>query len=297
VLIEKRKEDNLETLKPSGPNAQQIEYWNEQAGPRWVALQGFINPQVRPLGHKAMDKAGLAQGEHVLDVGCGCGDTTLELARRVGHEGIVNAVDISTVMLSRAEELARDEGLTNIRFLNSDAQTYDFEDRYDLIFSRFGVMFFAQPVEAFANLRKALKPEGRLTFLCWQALSENQWMLVPLMAALPHIPPPTPPEPGSPGPFSLADPKRIEGILQAAGFQDIELESLRQTVVVGEGYDLDQVTEFSMQMGPAAPALRTAPPATRQKVAAAIRDALAPHVSNGAIRLPAAAWIVSAARG
>src|SRR5262249_38336345 len=149
----------------------------------------------------------------VLDVGCGCGDSTVDLARRVAPDGTVVGMDISAVMLERARQTAREQGV-NARFEHADAQTHAFAPAsFDVLFSRFGVMFFADPTAAFANLRSALRPGGKLAFVCWQSLAENPWMLVPLGAAFQIIPPPPMPAPDAPGPFAFADQSRVRSIL------------------------------------------------------------------------------------
>src|SRR5438477_469726 len=149
-------------LEASGPNAEQIRYWNETAGPKWTAFQQVLDEQLGALGRRAMDRAGVARRERVIDVGCGCGDTTIELGRRVGPQGTVLGVDVSTPMLERAATQARAAQLANVRFENTDAQTHRFSPgQCDLVFSRFGVMFFADSVTAFTNLRAALQPCAR----------------------------------------------------------------------------------------------------------------------------------------
>src|SRR5262245_36853821 len=195
-------------------NQEQIRYWNEQAGPRWVKRQQQLDVQINQIGLAAMQRASIKPGEDVLDVGCGCGQTALELAERVGPQGLVTGIDISQPMLARARERQREVGMQNIEFLNADAQTYTFgRERFDLAFSRFGVMFFDNPSAAFGNICTALRPNGRLCFLCWQALEKNDWARIPLMAATQHVQPPTPPTPGAPGPFAFADPDRVRHIL------------------------------------------------------------------------------------
>jgi SAM-dependent methyltransferase len=260
-----------------------------------VALQKFIDTQIRPLGLAVMERVPIRSGQDVLDVGCGCGDTTLELARRVAPGGTVTGIDISTVMLEQARAAARDGKLGNIRFANADAQTHAFEPgSCDVVFSRFGVMFFAQPEAAFTNLHRALRTDGKLAFICWQPLSENPWMAVPLMAALQHIPPPPIPPPGAPGPFAFGDAERVRGILSAAGFKDIGIEPLCETLTIGGGYGLDQVVDFLLQMGPTGTALRDATPELLERVAGSVRDSLQPYVTEKGVRMPSAAWLVTA---
>lgn len=282
-------------IDATGPNAEQFKYWNEVSGSKWVELHDLIDDQIRPLGRAAMERAALRPGERVLDIGCGCGDTSVELARRVAPGGAVSGFDISGPMLARARERARQQGVA-AQFEQADVQTYAFQPATaDVAFSRFGVMFFADPVAAFTNLRRALRPGGRLAFACWQAVGENPWMFVPLGAALQLIPPPGMLNPDAPGPFAFAQAERVRGILGAAGFSDIELEDRRETLTVGGGRGLDDTVEFMLQMGPAAAALREAPdPSLKPRVAAVVREAVAPYVTPAGVRMDSASWIVRA---
>ncbi len=285
------------TSEPGGPNAEQVRYWNEQAGPRWVAHQAALDAQLDVLGTRTMERARVAAGEAVLDVGCGCGSSTLELARRVGAAGRVLGIDLSAPMLEVARRRASEAGLTNVGFEQDDAQTRRFpEASFDLVFSRFGVMFFADPVAAFANLRGALEPGGRLAFVCWQSLAQNPWMAVPLGAMREHVELPPPPPPDAPGPFAFADRARVERILAAAGFTGIGFESVEETLVVGGTKSLDEAVSFVFQLGPAAAALREADDATRERATRAVRAAIEPYHGPGGARFPSAAWLVTAAR-
>ena len=283
-------------LAATGPNAEQIRWWNEQSGPRWVASEAVLDAQIAPLGLAAMERARIAAGERVLDVGCGCGQTTLQLAERIGPRGSVTGIDVSTPMLERARARAVERGLAHTRFLNADAQTTAIGTAaFDLIFSRFGVMFFADPTAAFANLRASLAPGGRVVFVCWQELMRNPWMRVPLLAAAPHLPPLTPPAAGAPGPFAFADPARVRGILEAAGFADVAIDPCESELAVGGvGGNLEQAVELVMQLGPLAAALREADADLRLRVAASVREAIAPYATPAGVKLGSAAWIVRA---
>jgi SAM-dependent methyltransferase len=283
-------------MQATGPNAEQIAFWNETAGPKWVALQDVLDQQIRPLGQAVMDRTGIASGERVLDVGCGTGDSTVELARRVGPTGSVTGVDLSAPMLARARQRASAAGLHNVTFEAADAQTTRLERaRFDVCFSRFGVMFFIDPAAAFTNLHAALRPGGRLGFVCWQALADNPWMRVPLGAAARHITLPPPPEPGAPGPFSFADPARVRVILEGAGFGDVTLVDHRSMLTIGGGKGLDEVTDILLTgVGPTSAAMRQADPAARAAVAAAVREALAPYHTSAGVRMEGAAWLVTA---
>lgn len=285
----------MDRITSTGPNAEQIEYWNETSGARWVEMNDLIDAQISPLGEAAMMRAAVTPGERILDIGCGCGQTSLQLAEKVGADGQVLGLDLSAVMLGRARERAERAGLSNLEFRNADAQTESLGGGFDLLFSRFGVMFFASPEEAFSNLRSALRPGGRLTCVTWQSLGLNTWMQVPLAAAAKHLPPSgPPPDPTAPGPFSFADSVRVEAILAAAGFEQIAHESLERDLLVGGGRSLDETVSFVIQLGPAGAALRDADDALRSKVAVEVRSALEPYADESGVRMPAAAWIVSA---
>ena len=287
-------------LDAEGPNAEQIEYWNEVSGEKWVALNDVIDAQIEPLGRAAIDAAGLRPGERVLDVGCGCGQTTLQLAERVGSAGAVRGVDVSGPMLARARERAAEARLAHVELVQADAQTEGFDPDFDLVFSRFGVMFFAEPERAFANLLSALRPGGRLTWLTWQPLPCNPWMLVPVSAAAKHLPPSDPPDPEAPGPFALADAARTERMLAAAGFEDAQHTPLERELLLAGGGGLDEAVRFVLQLGPLGGALREAGEEVRAAAARDVRAALEPYYVEDAggrgVRMPAAAWLVTAHR-
>jgi SAM-dependent methyltransferase len=278
-------------------NPEQHQYWNETAGPKWAQLSDVIDTQIAPLGGEALDRIGVGAGQRVLDVGCGCGQTTFELARRVGAEGAVLGADISRPMLESARDRALEAGLRNARFEHSDAQVHPFEaEAFDLVFSRFGVMFFSDPVAAFANLLRALRPGARLGFVCWQALAQNAWMLRPMAAVAPLLSLQPPSDPHAPGPFAFADADRVTRILQDAGFGSVAVEGMERELLVGGGASLDDTVGFLLQMGPAGAALRDAAEDVRNKAAAAVRDAIAPFETEVGVRMPAAAWLFQATR-
>jgi SAM-dependent methyltransferase len=281
----------------AAPNAEQRVYWSDVTGPRWVAQQAELDAQLASLGREALDRAEIALGARVLDVGCGCGQTLLDLGERVGPAGRVLGVDISSVMLARAEQRVRDRGMDHVAVLHADAQTHAFEPgAFAHVFSRFGVMFFADPVAAFANLRRALAAGGRLTFICWQSLAANPWMALPMRAAAAHVTLPPPSAPDAPGPFSFADPERVRGILQAAGFSQIEPTSLAHELPLGD--DAAAATRRCLQMGPASAALRMATERGEKvdvdALHAAIEAALAPFARADGVRMPSASWLVEA---
>lgn len=282
-------------MADSPTNQDQIRYWNEESGLKWVRNQQRLDAQIEPLGLAAMQRADIKPGEQVLDVGCGCGQTSLALASRVGPSGAVVGLDISQPMLARARERQLELKLTNLEFICADAQTHALtRDRFDVIFSRFGVMFFEDPTAAFRNLRGALRATGRLCFVCWQELAKNDWARIPLKAALQHVPPPPPPVPHAPGPFAFADPDRLRHILTTAGFSDVVLDTHQTALSLGGATTVEEAAEFSLDIGPVGTLLRTADADTRARVASSIREALRPYAGPNGVRLTGAAWIVFA---
>ncbi len=276
------------------PNAEQIRNWNVVAGPQWVLRQELLDRQLGLLGAQGISALGDLSGLRVLDIGCGCGATSLTLADAVGPTGSVTGVDLSGVMLARARERAA--GRANLAFIEADAQVATLgEAVFDKVFSRFGVMFFANPVAAFGNVRRALRPGGSLAFVCWQPLDANPWMLIPLQAVL-ALGLPTPPvvQPDGPGPFSLSSADHVRSILGDAGFTDVSLARGGAEISLGGSVDLDTAVVAAAQHGPAGFALRDAPESTVTAAHTALRAALAPYHGPQGVRLRGSTWIVSA---
>ena len=198
---------------------EQRAYWNGEPGGRWLARADDTDRMLEPILEAAIAQAKVMPGETVLDVGCGCGASLIALARAVGETGRVVGMDISEQMLGLARE--RTATLPQVECIVADAATHDFSAlQADLIFSRFGVMFFGDPAAAFANMKRGLKPGGRIVFACWRGIQENAWMDVPLRAAYKHVPRQPRPGPEDPGPFSFADTERVTRIFREAGLPD-----------------------------------------------------------------------------
>jgi ubiquinone/menaquinone biosynthesis C-methylase UbiE len=276
-----------------GPIRDQIAYWNDEAGAFWVARQESQDVTLAPVGEAALDRTGIRPGETVIDIGCGCGATTIELARRVGEKGRVLGIDVSRPMLARARE--RTGAMANVTLVEADATTHPFEPgRADLLFSRLGVMFFADPPKAFANLRSALKPGGRLAFACFRAPQLNPFFTTSLRAATEFVPPPPKTAPGEPGPFAFAEEAHVRRILDAAGFKDVKLEAVDLDLDAGSGKGLDEAVVNAREIGPSSRVLRGQPADLVAKAEAAIRKAYAAVEKNGRIPLAAAIWVVTA---
>lgn len=282
---------------PAPVNADMIRLWNDVSGPIWLALQRRLDAQLDPVGMALLSRLELPRGGRVLDIGCGCGSTSLELARRVGSEGHVTGVDISAPMLARAAERAAAAGLGNVDFVRADAQTHAFEaGAFDVAFSRFGVMFFDNPTAAFRNLCGALAPGAPIAFVCWRTAKENAWVRVPMEAALKVLTPPPPPDPEAPGPFAFARRARLEAILTDAGFDGIDIAPYDAPIHLGGAGELDEVVDFVLKIGPTAALLREQGLEHLDAVRAEVRAALAPHHREGAVALDGAMWIVHAKR-
>ena len=276
-----------DTVRPA-----QIAYWDGPGGVHWVRRQEVWDRALAPLTAALLAHAAPKPGERVVDVGCGCGDTTLALVPLVGASGHVLGIDVSQTMLARAAE--RLPPGAPVELVCADVTTHGFAPTYDLLLSRLGVMFFHEPVRAFANLRSALKPGGRMAFCCFRPTAENQWAMVPLRAAYAHVPPPPRPGPEDPGPFSFADETRVRRILGEAGFTAIALDRLDVDIDLGAGGGLEAAVESALEVGPTSRALEGRPAADRAAVAGELRKALAAHLRGTTVALSAALWLVRA---
>jgi SAM-dependent methyltransferase len=274
-------------------NSAQAEYWNSNAGQKWTDHQEHQDQVLRPISDRLIAAAEPKPGDRVIDVGCGCGATTIDFAERVGPAGAALGLDVSEPMLRRARERAPRN--LPIRFELADATVYPFEpEAADLVVSRFGVMFFADPAKSFANLRKGLKPGGRLAFACWREAKQNPFFILPLREAGKHAPPLPETGPEEPGPFAFASEARVRRILGDAGFADIGLEAhdLELDIAVGRG--LDAAVRAATTIGPTSRMLDGESEAIRAAATADIRKALAAHARGESVPLGAAIWIVTA---
>lgn len=283
------------------PNAEQIEYWNGEAGEGWAERDRQMEKTLGPIGEQAITAAAPASGEKVLDIGCGCARTSFSLLDKVGPTGRVLGVDISGPMLRVAAATAGQlpaELQSAVDFAHADASEHPFEaGSFNLAFSRFGVMFFADPAAAFANIRRALKPGGRLAFICWAPVPENEWVTVPMGAALQHMPRPEPMPPNAPGPFGLADPEFTMQVLRDAGFTAIDINPFRPTMQFGHGMERERVADFFIDAGPVSRLLKDASAELVETVRQAMADAIMPYYDGATVNLGGSCWIVTARNG
>jgi SAM-dependent methyltransferase len=279
-------------VDPEQVNADQLAFWNGQGGRTWVARQAHTDTILAPVS-KALLRAAAAQpGEAVLDVGCGCGASTIEVAHSVGPQGRVAAFDISSPMLEEGRRRAALAGVSNIDWLDADPSTAALPG-YDLLLSNFGVMFFGDPVAAFSHLRRAANPGARMVFVCWRGLGENPWMKVPMDAASAHLPPRPKTAPNAPGMFAFSDPDYLSGLLSAAGCEAPRIESLDLDLDIAAGRGLEEAVAQSTQIGAVSSWLRGQPAEVAAAAAASIREQLATYQKEECVRLRGAMWLVS----
>lgn len=273
-------------------NGAQVDYWNGEGGEHWATFAARYDEVLEGFGTALAAAADPRAGDRVVDVGCGSGSTTLAVADRVQSNGSVLGLDLSTHLVTLARRRAETAGAANVRFEVADAAQFDLEaGSVDAMVSRFGVMFFADPPVAFAHLRSALRPAGRLTFVCWQSPLANEWITVPGSAIVTHVElPPT--DPSGPGMFSMSDPDEIMSTLEGAGFDRIQIESL--VVPQRFGDSLDEAVAFMTETQVAARLLSGLDPARRGRVLEALHVGLAPHATPDGVFLDGAAWLVHA---
>jgi SAM-dependent methyltransferase len=263
----------------------------------WAEVRELLELQLAPLGRRGLAALAPRPGESVLDIGCGGGETALDLARAVAPDGTVVGIDLSAAVLAFAQRAAQgcekgcEKGCERVRFVQGDAAVFPFEPAsFDAAFSRFGVMFFADPTAAFINIRRSLRPNGRLAFVCWRALEENPLDILPLKAASAYLPPQPAHDPDAPGPFAFANPDRVRGILERAGFGEIDITAHDEQV--GSG-DLDAMLAVCSRVGALGKILRENPE-LRAAALPAVRSALAAHDGPDGVKLNAATWVVTA---
>jgi SAM-dependent methyltransferase len=257
-----------------------------------VARQEHTDITLAPVMEALLAFAAPRTGERVLDIGCGCGATTLEFARAVGPAGRVAALDISGPMLAEGQARAEAAGIANVDWRLADAATAAL-DGFDLLTSAFGVMFFGDPVAAFAHMRRAANPGARMAFVCFRPLAENPWMEVPMNAVSRHLPPRPKPVPNAPGMFAFADPQRVSEVLTAAGWTPPRLDKLDLDLDIAAGRGLEGAVAQSSQIGVVNSWLRNQSAEVVAAAIASIREALTAHLDGASVRLPGAMWLVS----
>jgi SAM-dependent methyltransferase len=280
------------------PNADFIRVWNEILAPKFARFRHILVDGFRGHSDAAFARHPVRSGERTLDVGCGFGDTTVELARRAGPAGSALGIDCCDGFLDYGRREAQAKGIDNARFVVADAQTERFESEFQLCFARFGTMFFQSPVDALRNLQHALTPGGRLNMLVWRDIADNDWLALPKQSAQAHLPPP--PEKGQscgPGPFSMADPDVVRAILNSAGFVNVELE--RFDVPVTVGLTVPEAIDFQLAIGPAGELMREAGDLGVEKralIAAELGSLNEKYRTHAGVVMNSSSWCVTAER-
>lgn len=279
---------------------QAVEDWDGEVGERWLAHLDVFESMIAPVGEAIIAKAGFRPGEKIAEVGCGGGASSLDIARAIGAEGHLTAIDISELLLTKARDRIAAAGLGNVSFLCADGQTATpTEAPFDRLFSRFGVMFFEDTTSAFANMRSWLKPGGEMVFACWGPPDQNPWIGTMGAIASKYVEMPER-APDAPGPFRMADPDATRAMLEAAGFGDIDMALWRgEQHLGGAGADPESATDFALKglgLGEAISKeiARCGDPEIEPRLRAELREAFAPFHRDGAVRMDAAAWFVTA---
>lgn len=281
------------------PESVTKDSWRDESGEKWARQQERTDVQLGPLGLPAIDALALRPGERVLDVGCGAGQTLLQLAERVGSNGWVTGIDIAEPLVKLARARIAASGHEHLEVVLADAESVVLEHPYDALFSRFGVMFFEDPSAAFANLARHLRSAARLAFLCWQTIDLNPWASLPLQAVrsvAPETPTPDMLLPGRPGPFRFGDPDLVRNVLSRAGFHDVVVTPHASQMSFGGAQTVEEAVSFALEIGPSARLARQMPAESLPRVRTALASVFQGALTSDGIQMQASTFVVTARR-
>ena len=271
-------------------------FWNDVLAAKFERFRNILLEGLSYHSKVPLEKLALPAGAHAVDVGCGWGDTAIELARKVGPTGSVVGLDCCDPFMEKGRRDAAAAGLKNVRFVLADVQTYPFERAFDFAFSRFGMMFFANPVAAMRNVRTALKPGAELMFITWRSIGDNPFFAMPKQVVSRYLPPPGEnAQTCGPGPFSMANPDVVRAQLKAAGFTDATFEQIDGSVMIGR--DVDQAVEFQLALGPAGEIVREAgalAEARHGEIVGALREELGRYARDDGVWMDSSSWTIRA---
>ncbi len=278
-------------------NAEMSAYWDGERGEAWVARADQFDRQLEIYGLRAVSSAAPQPGETVIDIGCGAGATSFEASQAVGSTGKVLGIDISRPMLAVARQRAQAEAYTHVEFVHGDAQTMEPpSDLANVIVSRFGVMFFDDPVAAFTNIAAMTVAGGRLAFVCWGPMEANEWMWVPGLAVSGILPMPPAGDPSAPGPFAFHDPERVESILTTAGWEDVTFEDVNEPTYLGGPGSVEDTVDFVITSSSMATALLERSDDDVAEVRRILTETFTPQHDGVGVRYPALARVVHAVK-
>ena len=276
-------------------NKDQKAFWSGKGGEIWVTKQDSMDIMLSPLGEEAIKKLNLSSNENVLDIGCGCGSTTISIANEILNNGTISGIDISIPMIEKAKRSVNDLSISNIDFFVKDVQTENLgKNIFSSAYSRFGVMFFDDPFKAFSNILTSLKESGKLSFVCWQSPKLNPWQSLSVQAVREFIDLPSPPK-RNPGPFAFQEKDYVNDILKKAGFKDIQIDDFQREIDMFYGKALEEAAEDYLSINPViTEMLKESSQEIRKSVSDSLIEAFSPFYNENRLTFPSATWIVSA---
>lgn len=282
--------------QPAETENEYVDFWNEILVPKFVRFKHVLVDGLTHHSAQVFPKLPVREGDRVVDVGCGFGDTAIELARRVGPDGFVTGIDCCDAFLDHGRSDAEAMDIGNVEFIVADVQTYPFEPVHDFCFSRFGTQFFENPVAALRNMRTSLKPGGAMTMIVWRTIDDNPWLGVPKQIVLDFLPPPgDDARTCGPGPFSMADQDMVTRQLEIAGYENIEFERIDAPLQVGN--DPDDAVDVQLELGPAGEVYREAGEEAERRhdeIRAALKTELTKYETPEGIVMDSSSWKVTA---